>query len=105
MDNDNFFVECPDPVYVNIVAGLFRTFLAAAMGFGLGWAAGVTGEQVMMMATAATIVGTGLWSAYQKIQAHRKNKRAAMQSAIRSAEATSQAGQPVAIAVLNPKAP
>lgn len=102
-DDGNLSITPPDPVYVSIAAGLLRTLLAAAAGVGLGWAAGVTGEQITMLATMITIVVTALWSAYQKIRAHRKRADAAITSAKRSAEATTRAGQPVAIAVIDPK--
>lgn len=95
-------VEAPDPVYVDIIAGLIRTLVSAAAGFGAGWAAGVTGEQIAMLSAVLAILGTGAWSTYQKIQSNRKNKRSSEASARLSAEASAQAGEPVPFIVLNP---
>jgi hypothetical protein len=103
MSTDDANFSPPDPVYVSIVAGFIRTIVAAGAGFGFGWALGVTGEQIAMIATMLVLVITAGWSAYQKVQAHRKRAAAAVASAVQSAEATMQAGQPVAVVVANPK--
>lgn len=97
-----FVLEGPDPTYLSIVGGLVRGVLQIASGLGFGWALGVTGDQQTMLATAIVMAGTLAWSGYQKIAALRKRRRAAEQSAVRSAQASSQAGTPVAIAVVNP---
>ncbi len=100
--NDNESGKMPDPVYINIAAGLLRTLLAAMAGIGFGWAAGVTGEQTTMLATFLVVAATAAWSSWQKLAAYRTRKAAAVESAIRSANATVQAGQAVAVPVINP---
>lgn len=103
MTDIDLTVHPPNPTYVSIVAAVIRGVLQIASGLGFAWGAFVSGDQVMMIATAAVMVGTLLWSAYQKIQAMRQKERAAIASAVTSAEATVSAGQPVAIAITNPR--
>lgn len=102
-DNINLLPEAPNQAYVAIAAAFVRGLLQIASGLGFAWSLGVTGDQVMMAATALVMLGTLLWSAWQKIQSARRREQAAIVSAVRSAEATQQAGTPVAIAVLNPE--
>jgi threonine/homoserine/homoserine lactone efflux protein len=101
--NDNPLPTTPDPTYLSIAAGLVRGVLQIASGLGFAWAAGVTGDQVMMVASALVMVATLTWSTWQKIQAARTRRAAANQSANQSANATFQAGERVTVAVVNPK--
>ncbi len=89
--------------YVPILAGLFRTVLAAAGASGFTWAAAVTGSQIDMVASAVMMLFAAGWSAWQKIGALRKAHEAATSSAIASSQATMAQGMPVAV-VVAPKA-
>ncbi|MGD9613862.1 MAG: hypothetical protein AB7H90_01545 [Alphaproteobacteria bacterium] len=104
-DDLNLIPKTPDPTYISIAAAVVRGLLQIASGLGFAWALGVTGDQVMMIATALVMLGTLTWSAYQKIQAVRRTRQAAIASAVKSAEATAAAGTPVAIPVLGPSGP
>jgi hypothetical protein len=103
-DNLNLLPDSPNQAYVAIAAAFVRGLLQIASGLGFAWSLGVTGDQVMMAASALVMLGTLVWSALQKLQSARRRENAAMVSAVRSAEATQAAGTPVAIAVTNPKA-
>lgn len=88
--------------YLPILAGVFRAVLAALGAAGFTWASAVTGSQIEMAAGAAMMLGAAVWSAYQKISALRAARRQAVSSAVASADATMQAGQPVAVVVPSP---
>lgn len=103
MTDSDITVRPPDPTYVSIAAGVIRGVLQIVSGLGFGWAAFVTDDKVTMLATATVMVLTLFWSAYQKVRAVRRRRVAAEESASRSAAASAQAGEPVAIVVTNPK--
>jgi hypothetical protein len=100
----NLLPDAPNQAYVAIAAAFVRGLIQIASGVGMGWGAFVSGEQITMIAWGIVMLGTLIWSAYQKLQSARRRERAAIVSAVRSAEATQAAGTPVAIAVTNPKA-
>lgn len=102
-DNLNLLPEAPNQAYVAIAAAVVRGLLQIASGVGLGWGAFVSGDQITMIAWGIVMLATLLWSAWQKIRAVRKRELAAVESAVRSAQATQKAGEPVAIAVVDPK--
>jgi hypothetical protein len=94
----NLLPEAPNPTYVAIVAGVVRGIVQIAAGLGMGWAAFVTGDHIMMAASALTMLGMLFWSAYQKFQVARRARQIAREAAMRSALATAEAGKPVVVA-------
>lgn len=103
IDNLDLLPKAPNAAYVQIVAALIRGFIQIVSGLGFGWGVFVSGDQITMAATALVMLGTLLWSAWQKLQAERHKQHAAVASALKSAQATAAAGEPVAIPVLDPK--
>lgn len=85
--------------YLPILTGLLRAILAALGAAGFTWAQAVTGSEIEMATGAAMMFGAAVWSAWQKISALRAARRQAVSSAVASADATMQAGQPVAVIV------
>lgn len=83
--------------YGPILAGVIRAILAAAGAAGFMWAQTVTGDQIEMAVGALLVVGSAVWSAWQKIAAIRAARRLAVAAAVQSAHATAQAGEPVAV--------
>lgn len=83
--------------YAPILAGVLRAILAAAGAAGFMWAQTVTGDQIEMAVGAAMILGSAVWSAWQKIQAIRASRRMVVSAAVQSAHATQRAGEPVAV--------
>lgn len=102
-DDPGLLPAAPNATYLSIVAAVIRGLLQIASGLGFGWALAVTGDQVTMVATALVMLGTLLWSAYQKIQAVKRTRDAAALSAHLSADASARAGEPVPIAVVATK--
>jgi hypothetical protein len=78
---DGFIPATPDPSYVEIAAGVIRGLLQILSSFGFTWALTVTGSQVTMAATAAVMLATLLWSAWNKITHARAVNLAAVASA------------------------
>jgi hypothetical protein len=103
IDENDLLSSVPDPTYIKLIAALVRGLLQIASGLGFGWALAVTGDQVMMVATAIVMLGTLIWSFWQKFQEIKHRKQAAVASAVQSANATAKAGEPVAVVVTNPK--
>ena len=97
-DNINLLPEAPNPTYVAIAAGVIRGLVQIAAGLGMGWATFVTGDHIMMAASAAVMLAMLFWSAYQKFQVARRARQVAREAAFRSAIATAEAGRPVVIA-------
>lgn len=100
--NDGLSIaEAAKSSYLPIVAGLFRGILGIASAFGFTWALAVTADQVTMAATAAVMLATLIWSAWQKIAAIREARAAA----VAAAKASAISGQPVLVAVTPPGEP
>lgn len=93
----------PDPLLTKSVAALVRAFVQFLCG--AGFIAGTTfsDEQLLAVASAVVFIATYGWSYMEKRHARRLREMAAITSANRSAAATIQAGQPVAVVVTTPK--
>ena len=86
MSDLSWFSDAAKSPYLPIVAGLVRGIVAIASGFGFTWALAVNGSQIQMAATAALGLGMLLWSVYQKIDAIRTARHAAVAAAVASAK-------------------
>lgn len=95
-------VTPPDPAYISIAAGVIRGLLQIASGLGFGWATFVTGDHITMIATAAVMTLTLLWSAWQKIRVVQKRLHTAQISAFQLSDVSDKARQAVAAAVAEP---
>lgn len=102
--SDQVIVQPPSAwaEYSPIITGLIRTVLAALGAAGFTWAQSVTGSQVEMMVSAALVLIAGGWSVWQKIDAVRQARKLAEAAAVASAQATQQAGEPVAVVPSRP---
>lgn len=78
---DELVAVTADPDYVQIATALIRGLLQIASGFGFTWALTVSGSQITMAATAAVMLATLVWAAWQKVQAARAKHEAAVTSA------------------------
>lgn len=101
MTDENLLPSVPNASLVPIVAGMVRGALAILSGAGFTWALTVSGEQQQMVAAAVVGLATVLWSGWQKVAAIRAARRLAAASAVASAQATQQAGTPIAVVVPN----
>lgn len=99
--NLDFLTHPPDSAQVSIAFGIIRAILQALAGAGFTWAA-LDDNEMWMLASSVVFVGMAGWSVWQKIAANRRNRRASIQSAVLSSEATAAAGQPVAVVVTDP---
>jgi hypothetical protein len=85
--------------YLPIITGVLRGLLQIASGFGFTWALAVTGDQITMAVSAAAMLVTLLWSAWQKITAIRDARIKEVAAAKASAQATMAAGKPTPVTV------
>lgn len=91
-----------DPLFVKGVAVIIRAALQGLSGIGVVWGSSVDDGQIVILASTIVFIGTVIWSMREKYKARKLRKAAATVSAIKSAEATASAGQPVAIVVPDP---
>lgn len=103
--SDPYQPELPSAwaAYLPLITSLVRHLLGILGGAGFTWALTVNADQLQMAVSAAMMAAAAIWSFYQKIQSMRAARKAAAQSAIRSADATQKAGEPVAV-IVQPKA-
>lgn len=87
--------------YLPIIGAVIRGLVQIASGFGFTWALAVTGDQITMATTAAAMLATLLWSAWQKVAAIRDSRRAE----VAAAKASAALGQPVTVTVTSPDRP
>lgn len=90
--------EAAKSSYLPIVAAVIRGLLQIGSMFGFTWALTVTADQTTMAATAAVMLATLLWSAWQKIAAIRTARNAAVAAAVASVAM----GRPVVVTVTPP---
>ena len=97
-------VELPSAwaAYAPILAGVARALLAGGGAAGFMWAQTVTGDQIEMAVGAALIVGSAVWSAWQKIAAAREARRLAANAAGVSAELSAERGVPTPVIPQSP---
>lgn len=103
----------PNSAWMPILLGQARGVLGALGGLGIGWAKGVTGDQVTLYVSAALIVVALVWSAWQKVYAiiAKYKAQAVTASATAAATATASASAPagtavpVAVLPLDPRMP
>ena len=95
----------PDSSVEAITLAMVRGIMQILAGFGFTWALTVSGSQETMIASGLVMVGTLVWSSWQKLKAARvaaKAKRAAeVDAAMASAQATLAASRltPVTVTV------
>ncbi len=100
MGNDLTVAEWIKP-YLPILAAIIRGLIQIASGFGFTWALTVSGDQITMLTTAAAMLVTLGWSAWQKIAAVKAARTAEVAAAKASAAATLATGKatPVTVAI------
>lgn len=104
-DDSNSMLSTPNHLYVKFVAAALRAIVQAAAGFGVGWAAGVSGEEMMILAGTLVALGSLAWSWYEKWLSERAKIQAMRESAIQSAVATHNEGKPTVVTSISPSAP
>ena len=98
MSTDMTIAEWLRP-YLPILAAVVRGLIQLAAGAGFTWALTVTADQITMAVSAAAMLATLLWSAWQKISAVRAARRAEVAAAKASADATMKAGTAMPVTV------
>jgi hypothetical protein len=98
MGNDLTIADWIKP-YLPIMGAVVRGLLQIASGLGFTWALTVSGDQIQMAVTAAAMLATLVWSAWQKIAAIKAARLAEVAAAKASAEATMKAGTPMPVTV------
>lgn len=100
MSDDLTIAEWIKP-YLPIIGAVIRGLVQIASGFGFTWALAVSGDQITMATTAAAMLATLLWSAWQKVQA----VKTARLETVAAAKASAALGQPVIVTVTPPGQP
>ena len=96
----------PSPSTVTQLAAVLRTLLAGLAGIGVGTGLMVNDAQlaaisamVLTVGSFAMWAGVGAWSLYQKYKSAKADHAGSVASAQASANATQNAGMPIAVVV------